>query len=255
MAKPGIRELLIDCVLDPRLLQRARQSPESLFEDYELDAATRALLASPDERLLELLGQAFRNDSPGEQAHAVESATIDGPARAAPVCQAQDAVTVNSLAASRLAVRLVPILQRSGSAEDGDQTLAINYAGHLDNLPAGTELDDLPEVPVADVPGQALPALAVSVSIQPQVWTDRSGNQQITFSLSASLPPQTNRSPERETNHVAAPGGQSPWQHDTTSSEVLEAARRVHDASTGDRRARLLELIDVMTTSRAEAGQ
>ncbi len=57
MTRPGIEELLIGCVLDPQLLKRLQESPMSVFEDYELSDRAREILASPDSRLLELLGE------------------------------------------------------------------------------------------------------------------------------------------------------------------------------------------------------
>ena len=262
MDKPGIRELLIDCVLDAQLLERARHSPESVFADYELDEAGKALLLSPDERLLELLGQAVRDEAAGEQpadaAHAPTEVSVDSdPVAGDPdVATHLEVASVSySLPESRLAVRLVPFLQQTIEDDSGDTDgppLTIKYAGHLDNLTQGMEIEDLPDVPAAGVPGQELPTLAMSVAIRPHARTDASGNLQITFSLSATLPQVTDEQETQPTSGVAGADEARAWYHDTTSDDVLEAAGRVRDATDGDRHARLLELIDTMIARDAD---
>ena len=267
MDKPGIRELLIDCVLDAQLLERVRHSPESVFADYELDEATRALLASPDERLLDLLGQAVRDETAGDESadagHASTGAAIErvaDPTDPDVATQLEVASISYSLPESRLAVRLVPFLQHSmedDSGETGSPSLAIKYAGHLDNLTEGMEIEDLPEVPAAGVPGRQLPTLAVSVAIQPQATTDAAGNLQITFSLSATLPQATDEHGSLPAGGATGADDPRAWHHDTTSPGVLEAAGHVRDAAEADRRARLLDLIETMTApnSQREASQ
>ncbi len=262
MDKPGIRELLIDCVLDPQLLERARHSPESVFSDYELDDETRALLASPDERLLELLGQAVRDGAAADESAYAAQAPPAAAIESGPVADDPDVATrlevtsvSYSLPESRLAVRLVPFLQHSMENDSGNTdrpSLAIKYAGHLDNLTQGMEIEDLPEVPAAGVPGQQLPTLAMSVAIQPHARTDAAGNLQITFSLSATLPQAADEFGSPGTGGVTDADDPRAWRHDTTSPDVLEAAGRVREAADRDRHTRLLELIETMNAPNSD---
>ena len=80
------------------------------------------------------------------------------------------------------------------------------------------------------------------------------GNQQITFSLSASLPQDSGDDPSGETSGGTEPEALGPWHHDTTSPDVMAAADRVRNASAGDRYNELLTLIDAMVASRPRAG-
>lgn len=230
MDKPGIEELLIACVLEPGLLRRLRESPASILDDYELSDRAREILIAPDERLLELLGESLQRGPDGQRRQDPPRRKI----RPAASGQAQ------SLPASRLAVRLVPYVQQV--AGDGVPQVIVNYAGHLDPLPDGLDLDDLPDVPQAATDGEQLPPLAVEIAIQPTVWTE-ANERRITFSVNARLPQETNDQPAPELGNV------KPWPHDIDSPAVKAAAVRVHEAEAGERHQRLLEMIDVMVFS------
>lgn len=239
MNKPGINELLIACVLDPAMLQRVRQFPESVFTEYELSDHARELLTSPDERLLELLGQAIQQQS--DAPHSSESPDPPGTMADAPD---KTAVVAERMPESRLALRLVPYLQQNIDATAEIGKFVINYAGHLDQLQADSDFSDLPAVPEAAVPGQALPPLGVVVAVQPHTWTDANGNQQITFSVNARLPQDIAVAPVADTGSNTL----SPWRHNTSSAEVEKAATEVLTANTQSRRQKILALIDAMVT-------
>jgi hypothetical protein len=253
MNKPGIEELLIACVLDPQLLNRLRESPDSVFADYELSDQVRELLVSPNQRLLELLGKVVHQQA-GDQQFPVMNEPAQMPANETAVRPPPF-----SLPESRLALRLVPYLQRAAateSATDGHLQLSVNYVGHLDSLPPGRSLEELPGVPPADVRGQTLPPLSLIVAVQAQVWTDEAGSQQITFSISARLPQDSAASQPSDSVDESAAQDLTPWRHDVNSSAIKAAAARVHGAQKEDRRQRLLELIDVMVAppTLAESG-
>ncbi len=155
-----------------------------------------------------------------------------------------------SLPESRLALRLVPYVQQTEDSTDESPAVIVNYAGHLDPLPAGSDVHDLPDVPVAATDGEQLPPLSVVVGVQPTVWTDDSGNRQITFSVSARLPQET----AMQQADGSAGMRLSPWPHDVDSSTVSAAAAQVHDADASERYQRLLELIDVMVAPTESVG-
>jgi len=253
MNKPGIEELLIACVLDPHLLDRLRESPESVFADFELSDQVRELLVFPDQRLLELLGKVVHQQA-GDQQFPVMNEPVQMPSTESAVQPPPF-----SLPESRLALRLVPYLQRAVATEstiDWQSQLSVNYVGHLDSLPPGRSLEELPDVPRADVRGETLPPLLLIVAVQPQVWTDATGSQQITFSISARLPQESVKSQQSDTVDETALQDLTPWRHDVKSSAVKAAAVRVHGSQKEDRRQRLLELIDVMVAppTLAESG-
>ncbi len=239
MEKPGTRELLIGCVLEPQLLRRLQENPEAVLTEYDVSDRARDILSSPDERLLELLGEAVvRRD--GDSAEHEQSADVGA------VGEQSSPAAV--LPASRLALRLVPYVQQAANAAP---SVVVNYAGHLDPLPDGIELDELPDVPSGLTDGQQLRALAVTVSIQPVVWTDDAGDRQMTFSVGAQLPQDT----AVPHSNVTIDDRLSPWRHDTDSASVGEAATRVREASADDRYAQLRELIDVMVSPPESSGE
>ena len=255
MSKPGVDELLIRCVLDHALLQRLRNAPESVFREYELTEEMQEVLAHPDKRLIWLLGMVVQEqarDNPAahsDTTHTVE-ASLDEPATSQVVSRPSgDTPPVVPLAASRIALRLVPYVQQHPEAsETASQRsqVTVTYAAHLDQLPAGTALEDLPDVPQVAAPGQPVQPLGFVVTVQPMVWADTAGNQQITFSVAASL--QQNAATAHMTGAPAtsAPATLSPWCHDVDSPRVRLAAARVHDCAEHERYDRLLDLIKVM---------
>lgn len=247
MSKPGIEDLLIRCVLEPELLQRLRESPDAVFGEFELTDRAREILAAPDARLLELLGEAMglkRTEAPTAQSETPEPDSPESDSAN------EQAAEVTSLPQSRLVLRLVPYVQQFSTTTGEVPDVIVNYAGHLDPLPEGTEIGDLPDVPTTMSDGQRLPALAVIVGIQPTVWTDDAGNRQITFSVGAQLPQEAAADHAAETSDT----GLSPWRHDVDSSAVEAAAKEVHGAKPGGRYERLRDLIDVMVAPADAAG-
>ena len=247
MAKPDIRELLINCVLDPELLRRMRKAPDAVLNDYDVSDRAAEILLSPDARLLELLGEAVGQEHMAHSVEATEPPDVD-------VSESRDtdadSSAVRTLPQSRLALRLVPYAQQAAGPTGDAPEIIVNYAGHLDPLPEGAGLDDLQEVPQAVTDGQQLPPVSVVVSVQPTVWTDDAGNQQMTFSVSAQLPQDAVEQPSGEVPDVSL----SPWRHDLESPAVKAAADNVQVAEESDRYQRLRELIDAMVTPTPTAG-
>jgi hypothetical protein len=240
MAKPGIDQLLIASVLDPLLLERLRQSPQDVLDDYELSDEEREILTAPDERFIDLLGRVIRDAAVTAPVPAAGNAgSVSGHARTGSA--AEGSVLLQE---SRLVLRLVPYVQRVPSSAGGDQPpVLVNYIGHLDPLPAGVGVDSLPPVPAASVPGQALTPLMLVVVVRPLVTGDGE-NRRVSFTLHTELP--TDPAPAAADRPANIDEEPSPWRHDTTSDNVLEKARRVHAAGADERFPRLLDLIDAM---------
>ncbi len=246
MNKPGIKDLLIRCVLEPELLQALRESPENLFDDFDIDNRAREILSSPDARLLELLGEAV-----GHRTNEPTPASKEDPKRESSqqTVALHEAGGVTLLPQSRIALRLVPYVQHAPPSTGDAPEVIVNYAGHLDPLPGCVELGDLPEVPAAVTDGQQLPPVSVVVGVQPTVWTDDAGNRQMTFSVSARLPQDGVNEDVGDSTDVRL----SPWRHDVDSSEAKSAADRVREAEPGDRYRRLRDMVDVMVGSPGDA--
>ena len=221
-------------MLEPQLLHRLRDAPQAVFAAYDLSEEERDILSSPDERMLALLGRVHR--AAGAAPGAPEAGARGG---------AEIAAQVRSLAESRLVLRLVPYLQRPPQpAGEGEPPIVVSYLGHLDPLPAGASVDELPPVPRPAVPGQALPPLTLIVAVTPQVAGAGGDSLEVAFSMRTELSARTPRPDDNRSAGGAADLG--PWRHDTGSAAVRAAARRVRSAGPGDRYQRLLELIEVM---------
>jgi len=236
LAKPGIDALLIDCVLDPPLLQRMFDKPLDVFADYDISEEDRDILSSPDERLLGLLGRVVGTTAVG--------ATPETAGKA------HTKETMRSLPESRLALRLVPYLQRAPEPlEEGQPPIIVSYLGHLDPLPAGVGVEDLPPVPQADVPGHPLAPLALVVAARPLLSGAGGDSIQVGFSLRTEMP--ATPSPSLEGGEASL----SPWSHDTTSATVRDAADKVRTAAPEDRHDRLLQLVAAVVRPLVEPSQ
>ena len=146
---------------------------------------------------------------------------------------------------SRMALRLVPYAMRpepEERAEDESSPVVVNYAANLDPLPEGTDVSDLPEPPVATLPGAALPSLVIEITVQPMVVNDDNGNEVLTFALDARLPAELG-------SHELQSEPEDPlstWAHDLKSDAVDDCVSRVRNAAPEDRYQRLLDLADAM---------
>jgi len=223
MSDNEFERLLRDCVLDTALVGRLRKSVEEVAGHYGVDLGKLEQLLGSDEMLLEYLGKGVRREV------AAAGTSSPGACTAPPVRRAE------ALAASTLVLRLVPYVQRNAS--EGDPPVIVNYVGHLDPLPPGSGVEDLPDVPAAGLPGQPLAPLPLVVEIRPVVANDDAGNQTVSFQVRA-LPFVT---PEPGKSRPA------PWRHDTGSPAVQAAAAAARAAAPGERHARLLALVDAMT--------
>src|SRR6476619_4208834 len=61
-AKTGISRLLIASAIDPDVYRRLLESPEEMFDAFDLADEDRALLRHPDHRLLRVLGTALAEE-------------------------------------------------------------------------------------------------------------------------------------------------------------------------------------------------
>ena len=156
------------------------------------------------------------------------------------------------LAESRIALRLVPYVQQHPEASETASPrsqVTVTYAAHLDQLPAGTALEDLPAVPQVAATGQPVQPLGLVVTVQPMVWADAAGNRQVTFSVAARLQQDTAPAHMPGAPATSAPATLSPWCHDVDSPGVRMAAARVHESAEHERYDRLLDLIKVMVAA------
>ena len=61
-SKAGVSRLLIASALDPDMRRRLLESPEEVFQEFDLAEEERDLLRRPDHRLLRLLGAALADE-------------------------------------------------------------------------------------------------------------------------------------------------------------------------------------------------
>ena len=116
MAKPDIRELLIDCVLDPELLRRMQETPDAVLNEYDVSDRAREILLSPDAGLLELLGEAVGQEQVERRPEKTETPDVNKSESAA---EPANSPAVSTLPQSRLALRLVPYAQQAPSSIGG----------------------------------------------------------------------------------------------------------------------------------------
>jgi hypothetical protein len=203
VSKPGIDELLIASAMDADLLQRLRETPQAVFDSYDLTEEERDVLSNPDDRLLPLLGTALARRSPAQ------------PPAAIPPPEPHVVFKGKTLPEVSLALTIVP-------CATGD---SYSYAVWVNPLPEGSDASTLPPPPGATLPGEPLSPLFAVVRLSPVLLQ---GDKHV--ALWASLTQPTN---------VEAP---PPPPLDSKSEAANAAAAAVHAAPVESRYQRLLEL-------------
>ena len=61
--RAGVSRLLIASALEPEMRRRVAESPEEVFQEFDLTEEERELLRHPDHRLLRLLGAALADQA------------------------------------------------------------------------------------------------------------------------------------------------------------------------------------------------
>jgi hypothetical protein len=228
MAKPKIDDLLIESAIRPELCQRLLESPEEVFENFDLTESEKEILRRPDHRLLPLFGEvlARHRESPEE-----EEVTVS----AAPPSSAFES---RALPDALIALTVVPCAVR----ENG-QFKGISYAVWVNPLPVGTNPASLPPPAGAVFPGQPLAPLYAVIQISALQLKDAAENLQVglwgSFRQSTNviaLPP-----PESAGNPAA-----SPFQSSVDSAPVQAAAAAVRSAPREEKYHRLVDLLRVL---------
>jgi hypothetical protein len=237
-SKPGVSQLLIASAMDADLCRRLLESPEEIFQDFDLTEDEKDLLRRPNQRMLHLFGVALAqqrelslSDVPSDvHSHAQ---TV---AQAAP--QPHAAVDARTLPGISLALTLVPCAQY----ENG-QLSKFAYAVWVNPLAEGVDPAALPMLQGAALPGQPLTPLHAVIQVSAVQLPDQDGKPQV--GLSASL---------RQSSNVTAPPppeaagrpGTPPFGSDLGSIDVQGAVAAVRNASSEYRYDRLIELMHAL---------
>lgn len=228
MPKPGIDDLLVASALDPGLRARLLESPDAVFENFELTDEEKDVLRRPDHRLLGLLGLALTRQSQAQLQAATEPA---------PAIPAQ----IFSLPDIDLVLTVAPFAQYENARFKG-----VNYTAWVTPLPPGGDPAGLPAPPGAAVlPGLPLPPLRAVIQVHAVQMPDAAGNPVV--ALSASL---------RQSSNVAAPAPpqmagdpqEPPFGSDLRSEELRAAAAAVRRAPKDERYGRILDLLRALRT-------
>jgi hypothetical protein len=156
VTKPEITRLLIDCALQPDLCRRLAETPDAVFEEYDLTAEQRELLRHPDSRLLPLLGAALgRREEPPTP----RPASIQIPVESRMLPDAQMALTV------------VPCLI-------GER---ISFAAWISPLPEGGDPSRLPPPAGSTLPGTPLTPLYAVIHLAAAQSSDATGNPRVSM--------------------------------------------------------------------------
>ncbi|MEO8371904.1 MAG: hypothetical protein ABI806_22145 [Candidatus Solibacter sp.] len=226
-AKPGVSRLLIMSALDADMRRRLLESPDEVFQEFDLTTEQRELLRQPDHRLLRLFAAALADE--------VEASA---PAAKAAVTQPHAIVQARSLPDISLAVTLVPCAQY----ENGElRTFA--YAVWVNPLPQGADPASLPAPQGAEFPGQPLTPLHAVMHVSAVQMQDASGGPQV--GLTAALLQATNMTSPPPPEAAGRSGG-SPFGSDVGSVEVQSAVAAVRNAPGETRYDRLLDLLHAL---------
>jgi hypothetical protein len=204
VAKPDITRLLIDSALQPELRRRLAETPDAVFEQYDLTAEERELLRHPDQRLLPVLGAALQRDG---QTH---------PPFSNPVPLAIDS---QLLPDTQMALTVVPCLI-------GER---ISFATWISPLPENGDPSRLPPPVGATLPGTPLAPLYAVINLSAARAKDANGDLRV--NMWASF---------RQNSNAAAPRPELPA---NDSPEVKAAADAVLAAAPEERYEKLAALV------------
>lgn len=229
VAKPRIDQLLIESALEPDLCRRLLESPDEVFESFDLTEKERDILRRPDHRLLELLGAALARQmkSPGPSE---EPPTV----AAAPSA----AIEARTLPDTLMALTVVPC-----ALSENGQFKGISYVVWVNPLPEGADPASLPPPADAVLPGQPLAPLHAVIQISAVLSQDAAGKPQLGLwgwfrqSSNVTIPP-----PPESAWEVEA----SPFKSPLDSAQVQAAVAAVRKASSGEKYERLVELMHVL---------
>jgi len=226
MSKPGIDQLLITTALQPELRRRVLQTPDEVFEEFDLTEDEKDVLRHPDHRLLALFGTALARQKESAEPRHEEASEEATPVLASPAAATQE---------MSLVLTVVPYAQ----LENGDLK-GFAYATWVNALSEGTDPATLPQPPGATIPGEARTPLHAVIELSAMQLRDASGNAQV--GMWASL---------RQSSNVTAPplpesAGKphlSPFGSDIGREDVQAAIAAVRSASSEIRYDRLIDLL------------
>jgi len=232
-SKPGVSQLLIASAMDVDICRRLLESPEEVFQNFDLTEDEKDLLRRPDQRMLRLFGVAL--DQQRELSLSDGSSDMREVSVAVP--QPHAVVEARTLPGISLALTLVPCAQY----ENG-QLATFAYAVWVNPLAEGTD-PSLSPPPGAALPGQPLTPLHAVIQVSAVQLTDQDGKPQV--GLSASLRRSSNVTAPPPPESAGRPGT-PPFASDLGSAEVQAAVAAVRSASGEDRYGRLIELIHAL---------
>jgi hypothetical protein len=219
--------------MDVDLCRRLLESPEEVFQNFDLTEDEKDLLRRPDQRMLRLFGVAL--DQQRELCLSDGSSDMREVSVAVP--QPHAVVEARTLPGISLALTLVPCAQY----ENG-QLATFAYAVWVNPLAEGTD-PSLSPPPGAALPGQPLTPLHAVIQVSAVQLTDQDGKPQV--GLSASLRRSSNVTAPPPPESAGRPGT-PPFASDLGSAEVQAAVAAVRSASGEDRYGRLIELIHAL---------
>ncbi len=206
--------MLIDSALDPDLRRRLCESPDEVFDGFDLTAEEREILRTPDHRLLALCGAALARQA---------SAGVETP-QAQTVEQPADQPHAKTLPDIRLGLAVVPCAQYNAG-----QFAGFRYAVWVNALPPGVDPATLPPPQGSVLPGQPLAPLHAVVNVSVVQLPDVAGQPRV--GMWASM--------RQSSNILATP----PFATDLRGESVRGAVAAVREASAGERYGKLLDLI------------
>ena len=214
--------------------RRLLESPEEVFQEFDLTEEERDLLRQPDHRLLRLLGAALADN--------VESSG-PRPKASTALLPPHAIVQARTLPDISLVLTLVPCAQY----EDG-RLSTFAYAVWVNPLPQGADPASLPPPPGAVFPGQPLTPLHAVIQVSAVQMQDAAGDPQV--GLSASLQQSSNIAAPAPPEAAGRPGV-SPFGSDLGSGEVQATIARVRSAPIDQRYGRLIDLMRALRGTEA----
>jgi hypothetical protein len=226
--------LLIESALEPDVRRRLLESPDEVFQEFDLTEEERDLLRQPDHRLLCLLGAALADEV---------GSSDPRPKASRDVPQPHAIVQARTLPDISLVLTLVPCAQY----EDG-RLNTFAYAVWVNPLPQGADPASLPPPAGAVFPGQPLTPLHAVIQVSAVQMQDAAGDPQV--GLSASLQQSSNIIAPAPPEAAGRAGG-SPFGSDLRLGEVQAAVARVRTAPSDQRYGRLIDLMHALLGAEA----
>jgi len=238
VAKSGISRLLIASAIDAGIYRRLVESPEEIFDEFEIPCEDRELLRQPDHRLLRLLGAALVEERAPTTAAGVATtaATSAVPGAIPPSAPPHTLPASASLPEMSLVLTLVPC-----AIYDGDELKSFAYATWVSPLADGADPETLPPPPDTVLPGKPLPPLRAVMRVSAIQFQDAGGNPLV--GLSVALLQSTNMSAPPLPSAAGNPAATS---RNHSTPEVQSAIAAVRCALVEARYGKLIELLRVL---------